>query len=190
MRKTNYFQYLAMMMLIVASLCATLTSCENKEDEPNQGQDLNVYPWKDYPQSYIRIFDSRMDFRMLSVQRNGTALQIEYTLTNTGFGQDVSLTFVLKQDAGHDNLGNTYKVGGSASSSDIVSYINGGLYFVSGMGRRVDFLPNQTIKGSFTIKNFDINAIAFSVSVMIICDKPRDLTLASNRMDFVNIPVP
>ena len=35
MRKTNYFQYLAMMMLIVASLCATLTSCENKEDEPN-----------------------------------------------------------------------------------------------------------------------------------------------------------
>lgn len=190
MKKTNYFQYFAMIMLVVASLCFTLTSCENKEEEPQNGQSLDVYPWKDYPQSYIRMFDSRMDFRMLSVQRNGTALQIEYTLTNTGFGQDVSLVFVLKQDAGHDNLGNTYKVGSSAISSDVVSYINGGSYFVSGMGRRVDFLPNQTIKGSFTIKDFDINATAFSISVMISCDKPRELTLASNRMDFVNIPVP
>lgn len=135
------------------------------------------------------MFDSRMNFRMLSVQRNGDALQIEYSLTNTGFGQDVSITFVLKQDAGHDNLGNTYKVGSSALSSQVVSFINGEQYYVSGMGRKVDFLPNQTIKGSFTIKDFDINATAFSISVMIGLDKPRDITLASNRMDFVNIPV-
>lgn len=84
MRKTSCFKYLAMMMLIVASLCTTLTSCENKEDEPKNGQSLDVYPWKDHPKSYIRMFDSRMELKMLSIRRDGTSLLVDYTLTNVG----------------------------------------------------------------------------------------------------------
>ena len=55
---------------------------------------------------------------------------------------------------------------------------------------KVELLPNQTIKGSFTLLEFDPNATAFSVSVDVQRDKPIGLTLAGSRMDFVNIPVP
>lgn len=187
MKKSYYFLPWAILMLIAPSLCTLLSSCSNKADEPEQN--LNVYPWIDYPQSYIRLFDYRMDFRMLSVQRNGTALQIDYTLTNTGFGQDVTLTFYLNQDAGHDNLGNTYICSATTFNSEVIATINGGIYSVSGQGRQVTFLPNQTIRGSFTIKDFDINATAFSMSVNVSKVKPADIVLAANRMDFVNIPV-
>ena len=184
MRRINYFQYLAMMMLIVASLCTTLTSCENKEDEPNQGEDLNVYPWKDHPKSYIRMFDSRMELKMLSIRRDGTSLLVDYTLTNVGFGVDVTLKINLNKNGAHDNLGNTYKA--SVNWPGIIGYINGtNLYAIP----RVEFLPNQTIKGSFTLLEFDPDATAFSVSVDVQRDKPIGLTLAGDRMDFVNIPV-
>ena len=51
-------------------------------------------------------------------------------------------------------------------------------------------MPNQTIKGSFTIKNFDINANAFSIGVNVKRIKPSDISLASEQFDFVNVPVP
>lgn len=188
MKKTFYLLPWAIMMLIASSLCSLFSSCsKDKEDEPEKS--LNVYPWVDYPESYIRLFDYRMDFRMLSVKRNGTSLQIEYTLTNIGFGKDITLSFYLNQAAGHDNLGNTYTCTASASSSDVIATINGGVYGIYGQGRQVEFLPNQTIRGSFIIKDFDINATAFSMSVNVKPVKPSDLILAADRMDFVNIPV-
>ncbi len=189
MKKTNCFQYLAMMMLIVASMCMALSSCSSdKDDEPEQ--DLYLYPWVDHPQSYIKFFDYRMQLGNLNIQRNGSALQIDYTLTNVGFGRAVNLTFYLNADAGHDNLGNTYKCSANESTSDVKAYINGQSYGISGWGRQVEFMPNQTIKGSFTIKNFDINATAFSISVNVRKNSPSDITLAYDKMEFVNIPVP
>lgn len=134
------------------------------------------------------MFDNRMKFHMLNVMRNGTALQFDYTLTNVGFGREVGLTFFLPEAAGHDNLGNTYIC--DAINSDVLAYINGQSYSIHGWGKSVNFMPNQTIKGSFTIKNFDINATAFSISVYVNKYDPSDLTLAYDRMDFVNIPVP
>lgn len=191
MRKTNYYQYLAMMMLIIASICATLSSCEkNEEDDPNQGQELYLYPWVDHPQSYIKFFDYRMQLENLKIQRNGSALQIDYTLTNVGFGREVSISFWLDKDAGHDNLGNTYKCEYSNNLTDVLAYINGEQYRTHGAGIQVNFMPNQTIKGSFTIRNFDINATAFSISANVRLTKPSDITLAYDKMDFVNIPVP
>lgn len=189
MRRINYFQYLTMMLLVVVSLCATLSSCEsNKDDEPEQS--LNVYPWKDYPKSYIRMFDYRMQLGNLNVQRNGSSLQIDYTLTNVGFGCEVSLSFFLDNDGGHDNLGNTYKSEYNNNVTDILAYINGEQYRTHGAARVVHFMPNQTIKGSFTIKNFDINATAFSIGVNVKKMSPASITLAYEGMDFVNIPVP
>ena len=149
-----------------------------------------MYPWKDYPQSYIKMFDYRMKLEMLNVMRNGTALQFDYTLTNVGFGREITLTFYLNKDTGHDNLGNTYICSWSQSDSDVLAYINGEWYQLYMWGNEIKFMPNQTIKGSFTIKNFDINATAFSVSVNINKRSPSDITLAYDRMDFVNIPVP
>lgn len=184
MRKTSCFKYLAMMMLIVASLCTTLTSCENKEDEPKNGQSLDVYPWKDHPKSYIRMFDSRMELKMLSIRRDGTSLLVDYTLTNVGFGEDVTLKITLNENGAHDNLGNTYKA--SPNWPGVIGFINGTNLYAN---PRVDFLPNQTIKGSFKLMEFDPNATAFSVSVDVQKYKPADLILAGDRMDFVNIPV-
>ncbi len=183
MKKTIYYLHLFIMMLVVASACVALSSCESsKEDEPEQS--LNVYPWKDHPKSYIRMFDSRMELKMLSIRRDGTSLLVDYTLTNVGFGEDVTLKFNLNNNGAHDNLGNTYKA--SVNWPGVIGYINGtNLYAIP----RIEFLPNQTIKGSFTLLEFDPNATAFSVSVDVQRDKPAGLTLASNRMDFVNIPV-
>lgn len=151
MKRINYLLHLAVMLILAVSTSALVISCDNKDDEPNNGQSLDVYPWKDHPRSYIRLFDYRMSLQMLNVQRNGTALQIDYTLTNTGFGEDVTLTFVQYGDSGHDNLGNTYKATHSAGSSQVVANINGSFYGISGWGKSVTFLPNQTIKGSFMI---------------------------------------
>lgn len=132
MKKINYLMNLAIMLIMTTTACLLLSSCNNEKDEPNGDQELNVYPWKEYPESYIRLFDHRMDFRMLNVQRNGTALQIDYTLTNKGFGEDVTLTFVQYGDSGHDNLGNTYRATTNAGSSQVVANINGGFYGIYG----------------------------------------------------------
>jgi len=189
MKKSNYVLHLCVMMLFATSLCAILSSCEDKEkDEPEQ--QLYLYPWVDHPKSYIKFFDYRMEFRMLNVKRNGSALQIDYTLTNAGFGREVSLSFCLSSDAGHDDLGNTYICKSDQSQSDVIATINGGTYSIYGQGKVVNFMPNQAIRGSFLIKNFDINANAFSISAHVNLVQPSGITLAYDRMDFVNIPVP
>lgn len=189
MKKTFYYLHLIVVMLLTTSVVFALSSCESsKEDEPDQN--LYLYPWVDYPQSYIKFFDYRMQLGNINVQRNGSSLQIDYTLTNVGFGREVSLSFFLDKDAGHDNLGNTYICEYSNSHTDVLAYINGEQYSTRGAAKVVKFMPNQTIKGSFTIKNFDINAKAFSLGINVKRLSPSDITLAYERIDFVNIPVP
>lgn len=189
MKKSNKFLYLAILMLMCASLGIGLSSCEETGDDQMEDE-LYLYPWVDHPQSYIKFFDYRMQLGRINVQRNGSALQIDYTLTNVGFGREVSITFWLDKDAGHDNLGNTYQCLYSNSLTDVLAYINGEKYSTNGDAKMVNFMPNQTIKGSFTIKNFDINATAFSISAHVRVIKPSDITLAYDKMDFINIPVP
>lgn len=191
MKKPFRFLSFALMLLATTSLGLTFSSCDEEtlnELLGKQDEELCVYPWVDYPRSYIKFFDYRMQFRLLNVQRNGSALQIDYTLTNVGFGRDVTLVFYLDREAGHDDLGNTYC--SAVSQSDIIASINGATYSIYGNGKSVNFMPNQTIRGSFTIKNFDINALAFSMSTNVKLTQPaNDITLAYERLDFVNIPV-
>lgn len=189
MKKSNKFLYLAILMLMCASLGIGLSSCEETGDDQMEDE-LYLYPWVDHPQSYIKFFDYRMQLGRINVQRNGSALQIDYTLTNVGFGREVSISFWLDKDAGHDNLGNTYQSIYLNNDTDVLAYINGEQYKTHGAGKVVNFMPNQTIKGSFTIKNFDINATAFSISANVKLIKPSDMSLAYDKMDFINIPVP
>ena len=186
MKKIYSLLRLAMVMALTIVVSGILFSCTGEGDEPDNGnddQELNVYPWKDHPKSYIRLFDDRMDFRILSVMRNGPAVQVEYTLTNVHFGEDVTLSFYLNSDGAHDDMGNTY------ANSNIIASINGGNFGDRYNSRKVTFKPNQTIKGSFTIKNFDRNATAFSLS-MGVNNNTSDIVIADERLDFVNIPVP
>lgn len=189
MKNNSRILHSLLLILTFTSLCATLVACNSKEEKEPQ-PDLYEYPWVDYPQSYIKFFDYRMQFRMLDVKWNGSALEIDYTLTNVGFGKEVTLTFYLNRDAAHDDFGNTYTNTASISDSDVAAYINGQAYGIAGNGKQVSFMPNQTIKGSFMIKNFDPNARSFSLSVNVERNKPSDITLAYDRIDFVNIPVP
>lgn len=184
MKRIDHLLHFAVMLILAVSASAIVLSCENKEDEPKNGQSLDIYPWKDHPKSYIRMFDSRMELKMLNIRRDETSLLVDYTLTNVGFGEDVTLKINLNSNGAHDNLGNTYKA--SVNWPGVIGYINGAnLYAIP----RVEFLPNQTIRGSFTLLEFDPDATAFSVGVDVQRDKPIGLTLAGNRMDFVNIPV-
>ena len=187
MKTCSYLSRHVVMMLL-AVLCVLLPSCSKDKEEDEPKQSLDVYPWVDHPKSYIRMFDTRMEFRMLDVQRNGTSLQVEYTLTNTGFGQDVSITFGLSEAAAHDNLGNTYKCT-SGGGSEVLAYIDGARYSIFGWWHNATFLPHQTIRGSFTIKNFNVNATAFSISVHVKLTQPSGIILGGDSMDFVNIPV-
>lgn len=166
------------------------TSCEELEEwlDDKDGQTTYRY-WKKYPNSYIQTFDGRMTFRLLSVKRNGTSVQIDYNLTNTGFNQDINAVFVMPEVAGHDDLGNAYKCAISEGNADILSFINGGTFSIYGWGRNVIFKPNQTIKGSFTIKNFDINATMVSITCGVSLNSPTNTAFTSNTLDFVNIPV-
>lgn len=166
------------------------TSCEELEEwlDDKDGQTTYRY-WKKYPNSYIQTFDGRMTFRLLSVKRNGTSVQIDYNLTNTGFNQDINAVFVMPEVAGHDDLGNAYKCAISEGNADILSFINGGTFSIYGWGRNVIFKPNQAIKGSFTIKNFDINATMVSITCGVSLNSPTNTAFTSNTLDFVNIPV-
>lgn len=185
MRKRNYLLPLVVLFSMVLGL--GFASCD-KDDDVDLDQQLYLYPWKDHPKSYIKFFDYRFELGNLDIKRNGSALQVNYTLTNIGFGKEISLTFVMPRDAAHDNLGNTYECGEFEYSSDVIAYINGNTYSVYGWGRSVNFMPHQTIKGSFTIKNFDRNATAFSITTYV--SSSDNIDLAYDQINFVNIPVP
>ena len=170
---------------------AFISSCskDEKDDEPKHSEEeLYVRPWQQYPQSYIKFFDYRMTFRLLNIQRNGSALQVDYVLTNTGFNQEVELLFEVPDIAAHDDLGNSYS-GKFGNNVDVISTINGEEFYNYGYAKRVKFMPNQAIKGSFTIKNFDINAAQFSYTCKVSLGTTKGVTLVYDRIDFVNIPV-
>lgn len=182
----NYAVLFIMGMVTIFST----TSCEELEEwlDDKDGQTTYRY-WKKYPNSYIQTFDGRMTFRLLSVKRNGTSVQIDYNLTNTGFNRAINAVFVMPEVAGHDDLGNAYKCAISEGNADILSFINGGTFSIYGWGRNVDFMPNQAIKGSFIIKNFDINATMVSITCGVSLNSPTNTAFTSNTLDFVNIPV-
>lgn len=180
------------LICFVGLVCVTLmSSCskEEKDEGPKYSEEqLYVRPWQEYPQSYIKFFDYRMTFRLLNIQRNGSALQVNYVLTNTGFNQEVELLFEMPDIAAHDDLGNSYS-GKFGNNADVVSTINGESFSSYGYAKRVKFMPNQAIKGSFTIKNFDINAAQFSYTCKVSIGTTKGITLVYDRIDFVNIPV-
>ena len=181
--------YAVLFIMGMVTLFST-TSCEELEEWLDDKDEQTTYRyWKKYPNSYIQTFDGRMTFRLLSVKRNGTSVQIDYNLTNTGFNRAINAVFVMPEVAGHDDLGNAYKCAISEGNADILSFINGGTFSIYGWGRNVDFMPNQAIKGSFIIKNFDINATMVSITCGVSLNSPTNTAFTSNTLDFVNIPV-
>lgn len=190
--KKCFYRPLMVMFLMSLFTVSLFTSCGGDDDKDNGPQyneeQLYVRPWKEYPQSYIKFCDYRFKFRLLNIQRNGSALQVDYTLTNTAFGAEVNCSFYTPDIAGHDDLGNSYSCK-AQSSDDVIPMINGKKYANYGNGVNVSFMPNQAIRGSFTIKNFDVNATQMSLTVNVRLISPKDITLAYDRIDFVNIPI-
>lgn len=163
------------------------TACESDDDEFDKEQ-ITLRYWQEYPESYARYCDHRFEFRMLRCERVGTAVEIEYLMTNRYFNKDVNATFYMGATPAHDNMGNAYNCKQSAALSDVISYINGGNYSIYGLGRNVTFVPNQAIKGSFTIKNVDPNATMISIACHVDCGT-QGITLDHNMIEFVNIPL-
>lgn len=188
----NVFNRLVLVTCVCGLLLTNLlTSCskEDKDDGPKYSEEqLYVRPWQEYPQSYIKFFDYRMSFNLRGITRNGSALQVDYVLTNTGFNQEVELLFQMPDIAAHDNMGNSYS-GKFGSNADVVSYINGESFSSYGYAKRVTFMPNQAIRGSFTIKNFDMNATQFSYTCQVSLGTTKGVSLVYDRIDFVNVPV-
>ena len=188
----NVFNRLVLVTCVCGLLVVNvLSSCskEDKDDGPKYSEEqLYVRPWQEYPQSYIKFFDYRMSFNLRGITRNGSALQVDYVLTNTGFNQEVELLFQMPDIAAHDNMGNSYS-GKFGSNADVVSYINGESFSSYGYAKRVKFMPNQAIRGSFTIKNFDMNATQFSYTCQVSLGTTKGVSLVYDRIDFVNVPV-
>ena len=99
----KFSKYTFLFATLMASMF-TFTSCDELEEWLEDKDEQTTYRyWKKYPQSYIQMFDHRMQFRLLSIVRQGTTVQIEYNLTNTGFNQDINAVFVMPEVAGHDD---------------------------------------------------------------------------------------
>lgn len=184
MKKIN----LTLLLLLMAIFSIGVTSCSNdgEEDLQNQHEEACYYRyWKEYPNSYIKMCDWRMTFRFTKCERVDGGLYIQYVMNNTGFNQKMTLSFSLPLAAGHDDLGNTYQ----SNTQSIVGTIDGKTVGYGGGSTNVVFSPNQAIKGSFLLKNFDINATAVSVSMKVVVLQPQSEKLMYNNIEFVNLPI-
>lgn len=184
MKKIN----LTLLLLLMAIFSIGVTSCSNdgEEDLLNQHEEACYYRyWKEYPNSYIKMCDWRMTFRFTKCERVDGGLYIQYVMNNTGFNQKMTLSFSLPLAAGHDDLGNTYQ----SNTQSIVGTIDGKTVGYGGGNTNVVFSPNQAIKGSFLLKNFDINATAVSVSMKVVVLQPQSEKLMYNNIEFVNLPI-
>lgn len=184
MKKFN----LTLLLLLMAILSIGVTSCSNdgEEDLQKQHEEACYYRyWKEYPNSYIKMCDWRMTFRFIKCERVDGGLYIQYVMNNTGFNQKITLSFSLPLAAGHDDLGNTYQ----SNTQSIVGTIDGKTVGYGGGSTNVVFSPNQAIKGSFLLKNFDINATAVSVSMKVVVLQPQSEKLMYNYIEFVNLPI-
>ena len=179
---------LILLLLLMAILSIGVTSCCNdgEEDLQKQHEEACYYRyWKEYPNSYIKMCDWRMTFRFIKCERVDGGLYIQYVMNNTGFNQKMTLSFSLPLAAGHDDLGNTYQ----SNTQSIVGTIDGKTVGYGGGSTNVVFSPNQAIKGSFLLKNFDINATAVSVSMKVVVLQPQSEKLMYNNIEFVNLPI-
>ena len=179
---------LTLLLLLMAILSIGVTSCSNdgEEDLQKQHEEACYYRyWKEYPNSYIKMCDWRMTFRFIKCECVDGGLYIQYVMNNTGFNQKMTLSFSLPLAAGHDDLGNTYQ----SNTQSIVGTIDGKTVGYGGGSTNVVFSPNQAIKGSFLLKNFDINATAVSVSMKVVVLQPQSEKLMYNNIEFVNLPI-
>ena len=184
MKRSN----LTLLLLLMAILSIGVTSCskDGEEDLQKQHEEACYYRyWKEYPNSYIKMCDWRMTFRFTKCERVDGGLYIQYVMNNTGFNQKMTLSFSLPLAAGHDDLGNTYQ----SNTQSIVGTIDGKTVGYGGGSTNVVFSPNQAIKGSFLLKNFDINATAVSVSMKVVVLQPQSEKLMYNNIEFVNLPI-
>lgn len=183
MKKIN----LTLLLLLMAIFSIGVTSCSNDdEDLQKQHEEACYYHyWKEYPNSYIKMCDWRMTFRFTKCERVDGGLYIQYVMNNTGFNQKMTLSFSLPLTAGHDDLGNSYQ----SNTQAIVGTIDGKTVGYGGGNTNVVFSPNQAIKGSFLLKNFDINAEAVSVSMKVVVLQPQSEKLMYNNIEFVNLPI-
>ena len=184
MRKIN----LTLLLLLMAIFSFGVTSCSNDDEEDLQKQhEESCYYryWKEYPNSYIKMCDWRMNFRFTKCERVDGGLYIQYVMNNTGFNQKMTLYFSLPLTAGHDDLGNSYQ----SNTQAIVGTIDGKTVGYGGGSTNVVFSPNQAIKGSFLLKNFDIKASAVSVSMKVGVLQPQSEKLMYNYIEFVNLPI-
>ena len=173
-------------MMAIFSIGVTSCSNDGEEDLQNQHEEACYYRyWKEYPNSYIKMCDWRMTFRFTKCERVDGGLYIQYVMNNTGFNQKMTLSFSLPLAAGHDDLGNTYQ----SNTQSIVGTIDGKTVGYGGGNTNVVFSPNQAIKGSFLLKNFDINATAVSVSMKVVVLQPQSEKLMYNNIEFVNLPI-
>lgn len=180
--------YSTLLLLLMAIFSFGVTSCSNDEDNDLQKQheEACYYRyWKEYPNSYIKMCDWRMTFRFTKCERVDGGLYIQYVMSNTGFNQKMTLFFSLPLAAGHDDLGNSYQ----SNTQSIVGTIDGKTVGYGGGSTNVEFSPNQAIKGSFLLKNFDINATAVSVTMKVGVLQPQSEKLMYDRIEFVNLPI-
>ena len=176
-------------ILALASSIA-FTACSKDDSEKDNPEKPTVYRyWKAYPQSYIKMCDWRMTFRFTECKRVDGGLYLQYTLTNTGFDEKVQISFWMPEAAAHDDLGNTYKCAQTSQYSDVEALLDGKRYSIYGLGQDITFMPNQAIKGCFTIKGFDPNATAVSVSCNTRLSKPAGQSLMYDHIEFVNMPL-
>ena len=182
MKKTDYLKSVFYGVMACLFLAGLTTSCEKEEEE-----DTGVYRYWESQGSYVQCDLPGISFQLNKVARTeDNELEIEYTLVNTGYDHNVSVTFytVGTGDAVRDDTGRVYHAK-SRYNGEYVVMIDGTAFGVYGEGHSVLFAPSRPVLGTVLVKDLSQNAT--SVWISINTDS-NDLG-TSGKLEFVNVPI-
>ena len=134
----------------------------------------------DYSSATVISCDSRIDAKIISCNRSGTSVMLNYSLTNTGLGDFYFSIGNSNYTTIYDNKGNEY----TSYYMTFRDNNNGGKSYVS-----TKFPEGPECKGSITIQNVpsDVKSITYLLSAYN--DNYGSPKLSGNRISFKNVPV-
>lgn len=182
MRIMSKWYWCMLLSIIVFSMT---TSCSKDDKDDN---DDNIYRYWEAQNSYVQCDVPGITFQLNKVRRTeSNELEVEYTLTNTGYDHNVSATLYRSGsgDSVHDDTGRTYH-SKSYYDGEYVTTIDGTAFGIYGEGWPCTFYPGRPVLGTVRVKDF--SQTATSVWITILIDS-NDLGISNRKLEFVNVPI-
>lgn len=175
---------------LLLALCALVPGSCELFDEP---KDDGIYHyWPDEPDSYVQVGNTDFEFCLISVERHGSNMEIEFSITNVGrtytqasiFGPDTSPN-------AYDDHGGEYRMytPGSANKG-VYGYLDDNFFGVYGLGYDFQFEANQTRICRIVINNLSSLATKIRIPIYLNMRTTNGVYDDKNLIHLHWIPVP